>query len=125
MSIWAKIAKYDIITNGKRLYIVKNTGSYKRTGGIGDILSGLISCYCGMVNKRKSLTQTQLTSEDLFFKYDVCRILYWCPRWGILLMDDGLSPWGRRGGQEHVMSLCLAVSDELLSPHRGRVLHML
>ena len=64
-AILVKKGKFDIITNGKRLYIVKNPGSYKRTGGIGDILSGLISCYCGMVSKRKSLTQTQLTSDEL------------------------------------------------------------
>lgn len=33
----------DIITDGKTLYIVGNEGSYKRCGGIGDILSGMIA----------------------------------------------------------------------------------
>ena len=51
--ILVKKGKCDIITNGIELYIVKNKGSLKRTGGIGDLLSGLINCYCGMLNQRK------------------------------------------------------------------------
>lgn len=51
--ILVKKGKCDIITDGIELYIVKNKGSLKRTGGIGDILSGLINCYCGMLNQRK------------------------------------------------------------------------
>ena len=51
--ILVKKGKCDIITDGIELYIVKNKGSLKRTGGIGDLLSGLINCYCGMLNQRK------------------------------------------------------------------------
>ena len=51
--ILVKKGKCDIITDGIELYIVKNSGSLKRTGGIGDLLSGLINCYCGMLNQRK------------------------------------------------------------------------
>ena len=51
--ILVKKGKCDIITDGLELYIVKNKGSLKRTGGIGDLLSGLINCYCGMLNQRK------------------------------------------------------------------------
>ena len=51
--ILVKKGKCDIITDGIELYIVKNKGSLKRTGGIGDLLSGLINCYCGMLNRRK------------------------------------------------------------------------
>ena len=50
--ILVKKGKCDIITDGKELYIIKNKGSLKRTGGIGDLLSGLINCYCGMINQR-------------------------------------------------------------------------
>ena len=50
--ILVKKGKCDVITDGKTLYIVKNKGSLKRTGGIGDLLSGLINCYCGMINQR-------------------------------------------------------------------------
>ena len=50
--ILVKKGKCDIITDGKDLYIIKNQGSLKRTGGIGDLLSGLINCYCGMINQR-------------------------------------------------------------------------
>ena len=50
--ILVKKGKCDIITDGETLYIVKNKGSLKRTGGIGDLLSGLINCYCGMINQR-------------------------------------------------------------------------
>lgn len=35
----------DIITNGKRVFLVKNRGSLKRCGGIGDCLAGLSSLY--------------------------------------------------------------------------------
>ena len=51
--ILVKKGKCDIITDGIELYIVKNKGSLKRTGGIGDLLSGLINCFCGMLNQRK------------------------------------------------------------------------
>jgi NAD(P)H-hydrate repair Nnr-like enzyme with NAD(P)H-hydrate dehydratase domain len=51
--ILVKKGKCDIITDGIELYIVKNKGSLKRTGGIGDLLSGLNNCYCGMLNQRK------------------------------------------------------------------------
>ena len=50
--ILVKKGKCDIITDGKELYIIRNNGSLKRTGGIGDLLSGLINCYCGMINQR-------------------------------------------------------------------------
>ena len=50
--ILVKKGKCDIITDGKELYIIRNKGSLKRTGGIGDLLSGLINCYCGMINQR-------------------------------------------------------------------------
>jgi len=36
---------YDVVTNGKKAYIVKEEGSSKRCGGIGDILSGLTGLY--------------------------------------------------------------------------------
>ena len=68
-TILVKKGQHDIITNGKRLYIIKNTGSYKRTGGIGDILSGLISCYCGMISKR--LGPSSITKNDLM---DCCAL---------------------------------------------------
>lgn len=35
----------DIITNGQKVYLVKNEGSLKRCGGIGDILAGLSCLY--------------------------------------------------------------------------------
>ena len=51
--ILVKKGKCDIITDGIKLYMISNKGSLKRTGGIGDILSGLINCYCGMLNQTK------------------------------------------------------------------------
>lgn len=35
----------DIISNGKRAFLVGEPGSLKRSGGIGDILSGLTTLY--------------------------------------------------------------------------------
>lgn len=35
----------DIISNGKRAFLVSEPGSLKRSGGIGDILSGLVTLY--------------------------------------------------------------------------------
>mgnify|MGYP003302806227 CR=1 FL=1 len=40
--ILVKKGYYDLITNGKRIIIVKNEGTLKRTAGIGDILGGFI-----------------------------------------------------------------------------------
>lgn len=37
--------KIDIITNGKKAFLVRTPGSLKRCGGIGDILSGLTGLY--------------------------------------------------------------------------------
>ena len=70
--ILVKKGKCDIITDGKELYIVKNDGSLKRTGGIGDLLSGLINCYCGMINQRlkenKEYNQKCLLTHDILMK---------------------------------------------------------
>ena len=70
--ILVKKGKCDIITDGKELYIVKNNGSLKRTGGIGDLLSGLINCYCGMINQRlkenKEYNQKCLLTHDILIK---------------------------------------------------------
>lgn len=35
----------DIVTNGKKVYMIQNRGSSKRCGGIGDILAGLTGLY--------------------------------------------------------------------------------
>ena len=77
--ILVKKGLVDVITDGKELYIVKKKGSLKRTGGIGDILSGLINCYCGMLNKRKkeenkeyNITHNELIKCCVFGCY-VCR----------------------------------------------------
>lgn len=35
----------DIITNGKKAYVVSQKNSLKRCGGIGDILTGVTSVY--------------------------------------------------------------------------------
>ena len=70
--ILVKKGKCDIITDGKELYIVKNKGSLKRTGGIGDILSGLINCYCGMINQKlkenKEYNEKCLITHDILIK---------------------------------------------------------
>ena len=80
--ILVKKGKCDIITDGNELYIVKNKGSLKRTGGIGDLLSGLINCYCGMINQRKKgnseyqqkniITHSELFKCCIFACY-ICR----------------------------------------------------
>ena len=70
--ILVKKGKCDIITDGKELYIVRNKGSLKRTGGIGDLLSGLINCYCGMINQHlkenKEYNQKCLLTHDILIK---------------------------------------------------------
>ena len=80
--ILVKKGKCDIITDGIELYIVKNKGSLKRTGGIGDLLSGLINCYCGMLNQRKKANpeyqnKCLLSHNELFkcclFACYICR----------------------------------------------------
>ena len=80
--ILVKKGKCDIITDGIELYVVKNKGSLKRTGGIGDLLSGLINCYCGMLNQGKKenteyqnkclITHNELIKCCLFACY-ICR----------------------------------------------------
>lgn len=55
----------DVITNGKELYIVKNEGSLKRCGGIGDVLTGLINCYCGMIYKNALMNNKTYCQSDL------------------------------------------------------------
>ena len=77
--ILVKKGLVDVITDGKELYIVKKKGSLKRTGGIGDVLAGLINCYCGMLNKRKKeenkendITHSELIKCCVFGCY-VCR----------------------------------------------------
>ena len=70
--ILVKKGKCDIITDGKKLYIIRNKGSLKRTGGIGDLLSGLINCYCGMMNQKlkedKEYNQKCLITHDMLIK---------------------------------------------------------
>ena len=70
--ILVKKGKCDIITDGKDLFIVKNKGSLKRTGGIGDLLSGLINCYCGMINQRlkenKEYNEKCLITHEILMK---------------------------------------------------------
>ena len=70
--ILVKKGKCDVITDGKTLYIVKNKGSLKRTGGIGDLLSGLINCYCGMINQRlkenKEYNEKCLITHEILMK---------------------------------------------------------
>ena len=63
--ILVKKGRVDIITNGKQIYLVKNEGSLKRTGGIGDILGGCINCYCGMIGKKYKIENKDLTQSDL------------------------------------------------------------
>ena len=67
--ILVKKGKCDIITNGKELYMIKNKGSLKRTGGIGDLLSGLINCYCGMINQR--LKDNKYYNEKCIINHDI------------------------------------------------------
>lgn len=64
-TIIVKKGPQDIITNGKKVYIIKNEGSMKRTGGIGDILTGLINCYCGMMKRKHIINNTFFSQEDL------------------------------------------------------------
>ena len=70
--ILVKKGKCDIITDGKELYMIKNKGSLKRTGGIGDLLSGLINCYCGMINQRlkdnKDYNEKCIINHDILMK---------------------------------------------------------
>jgi NAD(P)H-hydrate repair Nnr-like enzyme with NAD(P)H-hydrate dehydratase domain len=64
------------------LYIIKNKGSLKRTGGIGDLLSGFINCYCGMINQRlkenkdykeKCLIDHEILMKCCIFACYICR----------------------------------------------------
>lgn len=64
---------YDIITNGDKVYIVKNPGSLKRTGGIGDILTGLINCYCAMAQKQKLISDQNVIMECCLMGSFFCR----------------------------------------------------
>ena len=64
-TIVVKKGPNDIITNGKKVYIIKNAGSMKRTGGIGDILTGLINCYCGMMKRKHIINNTFFSQDDL------------------------------------------------------------
>ncbi len=43
------------MTNGKRAFIVKNKGSQKRCGGVGDILAGLVCLYSMWGSNRANL----------------------------------------------------------------------
>ncbi|KAL4508443.1 hypothetical protein ABPG72_003747 [Tetrahymena utriculariae] len=57
----------DVITNGKRAYIVVEKSSKKRCGGIGDILSGLTGLYSYWGKRafqEKSQNYSSLTSEE-------------------------------------------------------------
>lgn len=63
--ILVKKGRVDIITNGKKVYFVKNSGSLKRTGGIGDVLGGCINCYCGMFSKKCKIENINFNQNDL------------------------------------------------------------
>ena len=69
--ILVKKGKCDIITDGKELYIVKNKGSLKRTGGIGDLLSGLINCYCGMINQQYKENNNNKNNKILIIDHSI------------------------------------------------------
>lgn len=49
----------DVITNGKSLYIVRKSGSKKRSGGQGDILCGIISSLTTMSTKNKEIKENK------------------------------------------------------------------
>ena len=59
-------------TNSSNIvYIVKNKGSLKRTGGIGDLLSGLINCYCGMINQQYKENNNNKNNEILIIDHSI------------------------------------------------------
>lgn len=60
--------RIDLITNGKKVYLVNTQGSLKRCGGIGDVLSGLTSLYTFW---GKSLIDNEIIEEDQ-------KIIYGC-----------------------------------------------
>jgi len=86
--ILVKKGKYDIITNGKIVYIVYNLGSLKRSGGIGDILGGFINSYCGIWAKKCKIEKNKLKQEDLI----ECVVLgcYFCRKYSKLAYDKKL-----------------------------------
>ena len=86
--ILVKKGKYDVITNGKLIYIVHNNGCLKRTGGIGDILGGFINSYCGMWSKKCKIEKIKLEQEDLI----QCCVLacYFCRKYSNLAYEKKL-----------------------------------
>lgn len=63
--ILIKKGKNDIITDGESLYVVSNPGALKRTGGLGDILGGVISSFCAMIKRENSSRDKQLKNVQL------------------------------------------------------------
>lgn len=55
-----------MITDGKKLIVVFNKGSLKRCGGIGDILTGVVSTFVAMVKKN---SESGLTTDSIL---DAC-----------------------------------------------------
>lgn len=49
--IIAKKGRYDMITDGKRVYLVSERGSAKRCGGQGAVLTSLCAVYCSLSKK--------------------------------------------------------------------------
>jgi ATP-dependent NAD(P)H-hydrate dehydratase len=69
--VLVKKGKVDLITDGKSAYLVKNIGSLKRCGGIGDILNGVIATFCSMKKKQGSKIQGDIDNQDLL---DICAL---------------------------------------------------
>ena len=59
-----KKGRNDIVTDGKKLFVIFNEGALKRTGGLGDILGGIISAYCAMIKKEFGQSK-EIKSIDL------------------------------------------------------------
>ena len=72
-----KKGRNDTVTDGKMLFVIFNEGSLKRTGGLGDILGGLISAYCAMIKKEfgqsKEIKSIHLMEAISLASY-VCRL---------------------------------------------------
>lgn len=70
----------DVITNGRKVYLVSNSGSEKRCGGIGDILGGAISAFTSLYLNKKNINKDSFLNgifdyNNLIYSDDV---LYVC-----------------------------------------------
>ncbi|EGR34035.1 hypothetical protein IMG5_026410 [Ichthyophthirius multifiliis] len=55
----------DVVTNGKKAYVLLEQSSFKRCGGIGDILCGLTGLYCYLAFRQSIEKSVSLKQEDV------------------------------------------------------------